>query len=271
MVVPNEFDSVVWLKPNAHINSPHVTQLIDLSNKMTYWIITEILRPNNIQERVNTIQFFLKMGEELIRLKNFNAASVLSLSIQHPSVMRLTHTWELLQDPGSLNSLNNLKRLFLLPLQNPREGYYEYWNLQQAISPPFIPFFRIILEGIAFENTSPEEPTLTTRNYQCVVRNNNDFVGQRVDRQMVTQQYLDLIVKAKEGSYPLPKERFLEEHLDERVMTVDEIYERSKNIQPRNPPPPPHQEEEPGINYIPYLVVGIGVIIGIGAWFYKRK
>jgi len=228
----------------------------------------EILRPNNIQDRVNTIQFFLKLGEELIHLKNFNAASVLSLSVQHPSVIRLTHTWELIQDPGSLNSLNNLKRLFLLPLQHPREGYYEYWNIQQAISPPFIPFFRIILEAIVFENTSPDEPTLTTRSYQCVMRNNNAFVGQRVDRKTVTQQYLDLIVKAKEGAYPLPKERYLEENVvNERVMTVDEIYERSKKIQPRNNP----DEEVTQINYIPYLVIGIGTIIGIGVWLYKRK
>jgi len=242
---------------------------------MTYWIITEILQPDNPLQRALHIQFFLNVGNELIQLKCFNASSVLTLAVQHPSILRLTHTWELITDATSLNSLNNLKRLFLLPLLNPRQGYYEYWNLQRAINPPFVPFFRILLEEISFENTSPEDPTLTTRSYTAQIKDNRFFV-ERTGPKNVTQRYLDLIASAKEGSYPEPNQQFLVAHLANfKVMDADSAYERSRKLQPRLPPvdvslPKEEEEEDDGFNYVPYVVLGIGVLIGLGVWFKKH-
>jgi len=265
----SEFESVAWLKPNSPINSPNITRLIDLSNKLTYFIITEILRPETPQGRATMLKYFLKMGAELIQLKNFSAASVLTLAVQHPSVLRLTSTWELVTDPDSLNALNNLKRLFLNPLQNPRDGYKDYWNLQNSIVVPYVPFFRIILEELANEGTLPDEPTLSTRAYQCQVKNNR-ILGEREAPHNLTRHYLDIIMKAKEGSYLEPKEFVVWQTLDHaKIFTNEEAYERSKQLEPKQSSIPVPETDH--FDYLPYIAIGLGLISVAGFWYLRSQ
>jgi len=213
------------------------------------------------------------MGEELIHLRSFSAASVLTLAVQHPSVLRLTHTWALLTDPASQNAVYNLKKLFLLPLQNPREGYIEYWTLQRAINPPFIPFFRIILEDIAYVGTNPEDPTLTTRTYQCQVKNDRIY-GQHDGPHPQTRALVELVNSAKEGSYPAVNDPVLEKYLENYpVFTNDQSYDRSRVVQPREPAK--HQAESESthneyLSYAPYVVIGL-TLIGTGLYFFGQN
>jgi len=265
----SEFESVAWLKPNSQVTSPHITRLVDLSNRLTYIIITEILSPETPQGRASVLKYFLKMGAELIKLKNFSGASVLTLAVQHPSILRLTTTWELVTDPESLNALNNLKKLFLTPLQNPRDGYKDYWNLQNSIDVPYVPFFRIILEELANEGTLPDEPSLSTRAYQCQVKNNR-ILGEREAPHNLSKKYMGIIMKAKEGSYPVPKELVIWKTLDQaKILTNEEAYERSKHIEPKQPIDPVPETDY--FEFLPYIAIGVGLLSLAGVWYLRSQ
>jgi len=147
-----------------------------------------------------------------------------------------------------------------------------YWKLQNGINPPYVPFFRIILEAIAFEGTSPEEPTLTTRTYQAQVMDNR-IVGQGTGTQPQVSKLIGLVISAKDGDYPQPKVRVLDQFLEKPRLENDRCYMRSRQIQPRPADVVDnHPEAEGGWGgYLPIVVAGVAVAIGAGIYFFKAQ
>jgi hypothetical protein len=67
-----EFLNLNWSKKYRLELAPNVCNMIDRSNKVGSWIVQEVLKQENIRERVEYLKLFIKVANHCYNLHNFN-------------------------------------------------------------------------------------------------------------------------------------------------------------------------------------------------------
>ena len=88
-----EFLQQGWQKADKEIRSPHITEMINRFNEVSYWVTTEVLRVDKkLQTRV--IKKFVHVADRCLQLNNFNSVMVILSGLNNSAVQRLKDAWE---------------------------------------------------------------------------------------------------------------------------------------------------------------------------------
>jgi len=121
-------------------------ELLARSDKISYWIATELVSEQNLEKRRNLLSRFISVAHYLcFDLKNFHTSQGIISGIMNPAVMRLFVTWAGLPDKYNM-AFEELKQLFK-PQGNRaqyRQAIIECLNEDES----YFPFIGILLSDI---------------------------------------------------------------------------------------------------------------------------
>jgi len=143
-----------WTKSDKMEKSPNVSQLIIRFNKISKWIMEEILSYDSSKDRAKVIQIFITVAEELRKMHNLNDCFAVITTFNHLSIKRLKRTWKNVS-PEAKNTQNDLSKLcsILKNFENIKNEFLEYRNNVKninSISEGCIPYLAPYLKDLAF-------------------------------------------------------------------------------------------------------------------------
>jgi hypothetical protein len=87
----------VWSKKNvAQEKAPNLLKMVEIFNKRSYWIASEILGREHAAERAKVMEKFIRLASKLLKLHNFFSAFAVVSGLTLQPVYRLKSTWNLL-------------------------------------------------------------------------------------------------------------------------------------------------------------------------------
>ena len=143
-----------WTKNDKMEKSPNITLLINRFNKISKWIMEEIMSYDYSRDRCKVIEFFISVAEELKNIHNLNDCFAVITTFNHLSVKNLKRTWNKVTDEAK-NKLKELSDLcsILKNYENIKKEYLEYRNNIKdinSISEGCIPYLAPYLKDLAF-------------------------------------------------------------------------------------------------------------------------
>ena len=143
-----------WTKSDKMERSPNVSQLILRFNKISKWIMEEILSYDSSNDRAKVIQIFITVAEELRKMHNLNDCFAVITTFNHLSIKRLKRTWKKVSAEAK-NTQNDLSKLcsILKNFENIKNEFLEYKNSVKdinQISEGCIPYLAPYLKDLAF-------------------------------------------------------------------------------------------------------------------------
>lgn len=136
-IKPKEFLKGVFTKKNKKELSPNITELSNRFNKLSFWVIEEILMYDSSSVRGAVIEKFIDIINELILLNNFFDSISLSSGISQVIINNLTKTW----NHVSKQSMELYKKdKKILNFQNNYQIIREKINDCVIKNQPYIPF-----------------------------------------------------------------------------------------------------------------------------------
>jgi len=85
----HEFLLAGWTKKDKMEKSPNISKIIDRFNKISKWIMEEILSYDSSKDRAKVIEVFLCVAEELKNLHNLNDCFAVITTFNHLCIKRL--------------------------------------------------------------------------------------------------------------------------------------------------------------------------------------
>eukprot|EP01132_Coremiostelium_polycephalum_P000833 gene833-1040_t len=74
--------------------SPQFHDMVSKFNEWARWTSSEILSKEKLQDRVNSLAFFIDLAKCSVELGNYNSAAAIVGGLNHSSISRLKQTWE---------------------------------------------------------------------------------------------------------------------------------------------------------------------------------
>ncbi|ORX51796.1 hypothetical protein BCR36DRAFT_445740, partial [Piromyces finnis] len=113
-IKPIEFILNLW---NTNDQSPYIQhemenlkKMVEASNHLSYWVITEILTQRELKPRVKVLEMFIKIAHICKKINNYQTLFSICSGLSHSQVTRLKMTWENIQ-PKYKNRFNELERI----------------------------------------------------------------------------------------------------------------------------------------------------------------
>ena len=143
-----------WTKNDKMEKSPNITLLINRFNKISKWIMEEIMSYDYSRDRCKVVEFFISVAEELKNIHNLNDCFAVITTFNHLSIKNLKRTWNKVTDEAK-NKLKELSDLcsILKNYENIKKEYLEYRNNIKdinSISEGCIPYLAPYLKDLAF-------------------------------------------------------------------------------------------------------------------------
>jgi len=143
-----------WTKNDKMEKSPNITLLINRFNKISKWIMEEIMSYDYSRDRCKVVEFFISVAEELKNIHNLNDCFAVITAFNHLSIKNLKRTWNKVTDEAK-NKLKELSDLcsILKNYENIKKEYLEYRNNIKdinSISEGCIPYLAPYLKDLAF-------------------------------------------------------------------------------------------------------------------------
>lgn len=161
-----------WSKSESN----SVRQVIDLSNRMTFWVASTILSQQDIKQRCLLVKHFILVADRCRGLNNFNSLMSILAALNSAPVSRLSRTWDALSTKaqGYLKSMQ--------ALMSPEKNFSRYrvslasivseFNASEGNPTPCIPFLGMYLTDLTMiEDGNKDYITSTTpsssNEWQC--------------------------------------------------------------------------------------------------------
>jgi len=195
-IEPKEFFKGVFTKKNKEVTSPNITEITNRFNKLSFWVIEEILSYDYAQDRAKVIEKFIDIANELVNLNNFNDSMSMVSGLGQIIVTDLAKTWKYVSKESN-TVLQKLKNF--LNFQD------NYKNIRDSIdeclqnNEPYIPFLGPYNKRICF-----------LEEYGPYVKDNYLV---NVDKIVLVQQILDQFYKCK-----LKRYEFVRSHKNELII-----------------------------------------------------
>ncbi|BGP51674.1 Ras guanine nucleotide exchange factor bud5 [Rhodotorula kratochvilovae] len=144
----------------------NVRKMSALSTRLTGWITETILGEQDQKRRTSLVKFFIKLGDRLLSLANYNALFAVFTALNSSTITRLRKTWDGLA-PKYRAIFETLRKA-----TDHGRNYAEYrQKIRQAV-PPCLPFVGLFLTDLIFvfegnraERPSPADPSLLLINF----------------------------------------------------------------------------------------------------------
>ena len=146
-IEPKEFFKGVFTKKNKLVTSPNITKSIERFNKLSFWVIEEIISYDFANDRAKIIEKFIDIANELKNLNNFNDCMSMISGLGQMIITQLVKTWK------SVSSSQNKVYLKIKKLFSFEDNYK---NLREQVDKciqdkiPYIPFMGIYNKRICF-------------------------------------------------------------------------------------------------------------------------
>ena len=141
-----------WTKSDKFTNSPHIMKCIDRFDKLSLWILEEVLSYDKSRLRALVLEKFILIANECLKLNNFNDCFNIVTALNSFVVKRLNKSWskmkniKVLQIFFDLNKVCSLKNsLSQLRLET-----------RKVIHKPCVPYLGVYLNLIAFLEEGPK-------------------------------------------------------------------------------------------------------------------
>ena len=229
---PKELLHLAWAKKDKEMRAPNVLALIHHFNTVSNWVASCVLARAGLEERVDAYIHMVDLGYACFELGNFNAMQEVAAGLELSAVHRLRRTKEALP-AKQLSKLETLDSLCSTDAN--RKAYRQALS---AATPPCIPYLGVYLTDLTFLDEG-----------------NPDRVKHRVGEGTGRDRELELINWRKHQSYAAiiedirfyqqthynlarcePLQSYLNEMMADTVLSVDEQYARSLEIEPRGQP-----------------------------------
>ncbi|KYQ91711.1 Ras guanine nucleotide exchange factor Q [Tieghemostelium lacteum] len=148
-ITPKDLSNQAWSKPDAKDKVPNLIALINRSNRVSYWVASEIIS-YNIKQRVSTLKRFIVIAEILKKLNNWNTFMSVMMGLCLGSIQRLKKTWEALPK-AEFETFQQL-----LTFTSERQNYAAYRRALLSCNYPCLPFIAIYLKDLTFNEENPD-------------------------------------------------------------------------------------------------------------------
>ena len=143
-----------WTKKDKMEKSPNITKIILRFNKISRWIMEEILSYDSSKDRAKVIEIFILVAEELRNLHNLNDCFAIITTFNHLCIKRLKKTWKYVSQ-FSKNKQKELAKLcsILKNFENIKNEFLQYKNNISDINElkeGCIPYLAPYLKDLAF-------------------------------------------------------------------------------------------------------------------------
>eukprot|EP00013_Stygamoeba_regulata_P001241 CAMPEP_0177637468 /NCGR_PEP_ID=MMETSP0447-20121125/4986_1 /TAXON_ID=0 /ORGANISM="Stygamoeba regulata, Strain BSH-02190019" /LENGTH=533 /DNA_ID=CAMNT_0019139395 /DNA_START=73 /DNA_END=1671 /DNA_ORIENTATION=- len=122
----------------------HIEAMVNHSNKVSYWIATQILSKERVSSRAHRVTKYIECMEECLKIQNYNTMMEIMAALNIVSVSRLKKTWELVP-LKTLNSFRSMERLM-----DTRSNYSEYRSQIETAESSCLPFLGVFLRDLTF-------------------------------------------------------------------------------------------------------------------------
>ena len=146
-IEPKEFFKGVFTKKNKLVTSPNISKSIDRFNKLSFWVIEEILSYDYANDRAKIIEKFIDIANELKNLNNFFDCMSMLSGLGQMIITSLVKTWK---------SVSNNQNKVYLKIKKLFSFEDNYKNLREQIDKciqqkiPYIPFMGSYNKRICF-------------------------------------------------------------------------------------------------------------------------
>ncbi|KAI9007925.1 ras guanine nucleotide exchange factor domain-containing protein [Phycomyces nitens] len=222
-ILPIECLGQGWSRDDNDSNAAtNVKQSIDYCNRLTAWATQSILTHEEPKRRVVVIKYWVQVANHCRILNNYNTCMAILSAFDNSAIGRLRKTWEL------VGNRTNQTLGYIRKLMGANRNFVEYREMIHSVNPPCIPFLGIYLQDLTFiEDGNPD--------YLKKSSNLINFAKK--------QKAAEVIRELKQFQTPpytfrkIPElQEFIKTHL-ENSHDIEQLYERSVRLEPRNVEP----------------------------------
>lgn len=142
-ILPEELLGSQWMKKGG-VGSPNVKKMTALSTEMSNLVADTILQHNEVKKRAAVIKQWIKVAQQCLELKNYDALMAIICSLNSSTITRLRRTWDAVA-PKRREILKILQAV-VEPAQN-----HKALRAQLATHvPPCLPFQGMFLTDLTF-------------------------------------------------------------------------------------------------------------------------
>jgi hypothetical protein len=139
-----------WTKKEKHLLAPNIMKIIDRFNKLTLFIMEEVLAYDKKKNRAGVIAKFVEVAQECKTIHNYNDCVTIITSLNNFIVRNLVKTWKVM-NKQSVYLFNQLTEFCTY------EG--NYINLRAEIgqnTKQCVPYLGLLLKDLAFIEEGPK-------------------------------------------------------------------------------------------------------------------
>uniref|UniRef100_A0A8B9Y9M4 Ras protein specific guanine nucleotide releasing factor 1 n=1 Tax=Bos mutus grunniens TaxID=30521 RepID=A0A8B9Y9M4_BOSMU len=221
-----EFFGQGWMKLEKNERTPYIMKTTKHFNDISNLIASEIVRNEDINVRVSTIEKWVAVADICRCLHNYNAVLEITSSMNRSAIFRLKKTW-LKVSKQTKALIDKLQKLVS------SEGRFK--NLREALKncdPPCVPYLGMYLTDLAFI----EEGTPNYTEDGLV-----NFSKMRMMRMVSSLQQISHIIREirqfQQTAYKIEHQAKVTQYLLDQSFVMDEesLYESSLRIEPKLP------------------------------------
>eukprot|EP01132_Coremiostelium_polycephalum_P004298 gene4298-5378_t len=201
-------------KFSKHEQSPNFQSMVQLFNRWSSWVGSEILLYTSPSQRALVIEKFIEIAMLLQNLKNYHSCYSITQGIYHYSIKRLYLTWDKISKK-SLNNLMELQKIF-----STESNHKNYRELLNSSKPPLIPYLGLYPKDLFIVEDS--NPTKLA----------NDVIN--LEKMRLINQTIKYWRYYRENPYPMKSAPVLKQKILSRpILNDDEMFEKSLLLEPR--------------------------------------
>ncbi|KAG0029698.1 hypothetical protein BGZ82_007792 [Podila clonocystis] len=121
---------------------PNCSIMAKTATEITTWIIETIVDQGDLKKRVEMIKYWIKVGEECLKLNNFDTLTAITCAIDSSPIHRLSATWE------AMTSDFCTRFQQLQHVVSTKHNYREYRAKLKSTEGPCIPFLGLFLTAV---------------------------------------------------------------------------------------------------------------------------
>ncbi|KAG0355091.1 hypothetical protein BG005_005971 [Podila minutissima] len=121
---------------------PNCSKMAKTATEITTWIIETIVDQSDLKKRVEMIKYWIKVGEECLKLNNFDTLTAITCAIDSSPIHRLSATWEALSSDYCAR-FQQLQRMV-----STKHNYREYRAKLKSTEGSCIPFLGLFLTAV---------------------------------------------------------------------------------------------------------------------------
>jgi hypothetical protein len=141
-IQPTECLNQAWTQSKS--DAPNICTMINRSNTIPFWVATEIVQRDNIEERVAFLRKFITIADHCRSICNYNGLMEILSGLNMTAIYRLKRTWASLS-PRVLNMFQSLNQLM-----SPDANFKVYRELLKKDTQPRVPYLGRYLTDLVF-------------------------------------------------------------------------------------------------------------------------